>query len=429
MTPLAEAAREIFLRTLRECTVEAAFSREVTCTDRVLRVGGEAYDLDAFRDVVVVSIGKAAHSMAAALRQRVGDIRIGIVVAPHDVEQHLDGLEYFVGGHPLPNEESLRAGSEILKLLKSTGADDLVIFLISGGASALVEAPLYPQMRLEDVVAVNRSLLHCGAHIAEMNAVRKHLSALKGGRMALAAAPARQLSLLISDVPERALDALASGPTMPDSSTVEQCYEIYQRYKLPLPESVRELFEQRQLTETPKAYDAAFENSQWHVLLSSETAQRMAAQIAQETGFEVVVDSSCDDWDYEAAAEYLLGKLQQRRHEGKRVCVVNGGEVTVRITRDPGVGGRNQQFALYCAERITGDSVAILSAGTDGIDGNSRVAGAVVDGTTLAAAGGQQVREALENFNSTPLLQSIGATVETGPTGNNLRDLRILCAG
>jgi glycerate 2-kinase len=236
---------------------------------------------------------------------------------------------------------------------------------------------------------------------------------------------------MISDVPENALDALASGPTMPDSSTVEDCYAIAQRYDLlrHFPASVRELFAQRALEETPKPGDPVFANSRWCVLLSNATAEKAAVERVRSLGFSVEVDDRCDDWDYMPAADYLLDKLRALRRKAARACVVSGGEVTVKVTNG-GIGGRNQQFALYCATKIAGENVAVLSAGTDGIDGVSPAAGAVVDGTTLARAEqrGLSPARALNRFDAFPLFEALGDAILTGPTGNNVRDLRVLLA-
>jgi hydroxypyruvate reductase len=250
--------------------------------------------------------------------------------------------------------------------------------------------------------------------------------------MATAAPYAQHLSIMVSDVPDNALDSLASGPTLPDSTTVEDCYAIAQRYQLlpMLPASVRELFERHALDETPKQDDPAFLRSRCWPVLSNASAQKDAAAAAAEHGFAVEIDNSCDDQDYKQAADHLLKKVRKLREGVSRVCLISGGEVTVRVEGEAGTGGRNQQFALYCAEKIAGEKLAVLSAGTDGIDGNSPAAGAIVDGTTLARARalGKDPIAALARFDAHPLFESLGDAVTTGPTGNNVRDLRILLA-
>jgi hydroxypyruvate reductase len=332
----------------------------------------------------------------------------------------------------MPNHESLRAADAILRALEALDERSLVIYLMSGGGSAIVERPITDDISFDDLVQTYRVLVHSGAPIALINAVRKHISAIKGGRMAAAAAPAQQVSIMISDVPDNAIDSLASGPTMPDSSTIEQCYEIVERYDLlpKLPESVRRLYQSHALVETPKAGDPAFANARWWPILSNVTAQKAAAERGTALGFATEIDNSCDDWDYRKAADHLLERVRQLRKGVSKVCLISGGEVTVKVGENPGAGGRNQQFALYCAERIKGENITVISAGTDGIDGNSPAAGAVVDGTTIARAlaKGLNAEAALNGFDAYPFFDALGDTIMTGYTGTNVRDIRVLLA-
>jgi hydroxypyruvate reductase len=286
------------------------------------------------------------------------------------------------------------------------------------------------EISLADLVATYRVLVHSGAPIAEINAIRKHLSAVKGGRLAQAAYPAQQVSILVSDVPDATPDALASGPTMPDSISIADCERIVVKYRLieQFPKSVADIFRQHVLEETPKSDDPAFVRARWWTVLSNKVGVEEATAAATRAGFAVEVDNSCDDWDYEKAADYLLQRVRELRTSVSRVCLISGGEVTVSV-RNGGTGGRNQQFALACAEKIAGEDITVLSAGTDGIDGNSPAAGAVVDGLTLERAGGHEtVRRALAGFNAYPVFDAVGDAIVTGPTGNNLRDLRVLLA-
>jgi len=424
-------ARQIFQQALDGATIDKAFQRHVECERGVLRIREDLYPLHSYGRVLVVSIGKAGHTMVEALERRVGSSLEGIVASSVAPVTQVRGFRYFLGGHPTPNAESMRAADAILKALTSQNAASLVIFLLSGGGSSIAEKPLDEEITLEDLIATYRMLVHSGAPIAEINALRKHLSAVKGGRLALAAHPAQQVSLMVSDVPDNTLDALASGPTMPDSTSVEDCYGIAAKYKMveQFPESVGELFRRHALEETPKSDDPVFSRSRWWPILSNKMAVDEAAAAAAGLGFAVEIDMSCDDWDYERAAEYLVGKVRELRKKVSRVCLISGGEVTVKVTNG-GTGGRNQQFALACAEKIKGENITVLSAGTDGVDGNSPAAGAVVDGTTgeRAKVRGQDIAEAMRGFNAYPLFQAVGDVVVTGPTGNNLRDLRILLA-
>jgi hydroxypyruvate reductase len=423
-------ARGIFGDVLRECTIARAFERHVEYRRGVLRIGDDLHNLDSYKRVLVLSMGKAAHAMVEALTREAGGRVEGIVADSTDPPSQIAGFRYFRGGHPLPNAESVSAASAMLRALEAQKADSLVLFMISGGASALVEKPIDDDISLPDLISVYQVLVHSGAPIAEINAIRKHLSAVKGGRMALAAREAQQVSIMISDVPASALDALASGPTMPDSTTTEDCYRIAREYSMveKFPASVREVFEQRALGETPKADDPVFRRSRWWPILSSTTAERAAVESAKQAGFAVEVDCTCDDWDYARAADHLLARVRELRHSSQRVCVVSTGEVTVKVGAGCGIGGRNQQFALYCASKIAGENITVLSAGTDGIDGNSTAAGAIVDGTTAARARarGLDLNQTLTCFDAFPLLEALGDAVITGPTGTNVRDVRLL---
>lgn len=427
---MREAAREVFAYVLEQASIATSFARHVHCERGVLRVCEDLYDFSAFSRVLVISIGKAGHTMVEALARQVGESALeGIVASSVQPATQVRGFRYFHGGHPMPNGESIQAAQAIRKALEAQTAASLIIFMISGGGSAVVEKPIDDEISLDDLMATYRALVHSGAPIAEINTIRKHLSAVKGGRLAQAAFPAQQVSLLVSDVPDDTPDALASGPTMPDSTSVEDCYRIAERYGLveQLPHSTRELFERHALEETPKSDDQAFYRSRWWTLASNQTALEQARVAAERAGFTVHVDNSCDDWDYARAAEYLLERLRELRRQSERVCLISGGEVTVKVTNG-GVGGRNQQFALACAANIAGENITVLSAGTDGIDGNSPAAGAVVDGSTVERARflGLDGSVALERFDAYPFFNALGDAIEIGPTGNNLRDLRIL---
>jgi hydroxypyruvate reductase len=422
--------REIFLHALSEAAIEKAFDRHISCERGVLRIGDDLHDLQSYSRVLAVSFGKAGQRMAECLARQTGTLVTGIIADPNPPAQQLPGYRYFAGSHPQPNQESVRAGEAMLKSLGGMNPQSLVIYMISGGGSSVVEKPVDSEISLLDLVATYKTLVLSGAPIAEINAVRKHLSATKGGRMARAAGGAQQVSILVSDVPENALDSLASGPTMPDSTTVDDCYRIVTKYNmLPgFPASVRELFERHALEETPKKDDPAFLRSRWWTVLSNATAEKAAAEAAVSQGFRVEIDHSCDDWDYSKAADYLLDRLRALAREVPRACIVSGGEVTVKVPSSSGLGGRNQHFALYCAQKIAGENITVLSAGTDGIDGNSPAAGAVVDGATVqrAQAAGIDPAETLKKFDSFSLFEKLGDTIHTGPTGNNVRDLRIL---
>lgn len=455
MTGLRATAEEIFRHSLAECTVKRAYARHVVVSEgdegRQLLIRGAApIDLERVRHIRVIAVGKASATMLDALlpylrpRQDLAGVLIG-GERPGDLPPR---FEFFQGGHPLPNEASFAGARAVLKMLHdlpaagSLAAETLCVFLISGGASAMMELPLDPSISLAETIGFYRELVHSGASITEINCVRKHFSAVKGGRLGLAARGVANLSLLVSDVPPGHLDALASGPTLPDPSTVERCREVLERYDLlsRFPASVRRFFERVDLPESPKPGEFV---ARTVTLLSSEELAEVARVRAEELGFHAVVDNTCDDWDYRAAAEYLVERLRALRRVHRRVCLISSGEVTVTLPCADnhgqvryGMGGRNQHFSLYAAtllDRSDGATV-ILSAGSDGIDGNSPAAGGVVDVRTLdgTGAGGssasmlEAARESLRTFDSYPFLNRAGATMVTGATGNNLRDLRVL---
>ncbi len=368
----------------------------------------------------------------------------GVLVAGEQPPTLPPGFQFFQGGHPLPNEASQAGAQAALQMLhdlrkdEATASETLVLFLISGGGSAMMELPLDSSISLEDIKSFYRELVHSGASIAEINCLRKHFSAVKGGRLALAARGIASLSLFISDVPPEHLDALASGPTLHDTSTIKQCREILARYDLQsrFPRSVRQFFDRPDLSETPKPESFT---ARAITLLTSDHLAEAARIRAEELGFHVVIDNTCDDWDYRKAAEYLIDRIRSLRSIYLRVCLISSGEVTVKLPSGTkrgsfGLGGRNQHFSLYAATLLEAAdaSTVVLSAGSDGIDGNSPAAGGVVDEQTLHGVSGNvrgDVRDAaksLQEFDSYSFLERMGATISTGATGNNLRDLRIL---
>jgi hydroxypyruvate reductase len=466
-------ATEIFTGALNACNIASAFDRRVSFEGNTLRrllpdgSGPDTINLASYKRIFVIALGKAAGPMLEVLLDRMKrrqGLR-GICCTKYLPKSRNWRFRYFEGGHPLPNEDSFAAARAALAMLKKAKKDTLIFFLISGGGSAMFDLPLDPQIGLGDTAVFNEALLASGAPINEINTLRKHFSAVKGGRLAMAAPEAAKVSLLLPDVPLRSLDALSSGPTSPDHSTVEEVRAILAKYELgpKLPASIRSFFEREDLPESPgnkswrpgflprmpwgEAAQArrvtaaavmtgeheAFRDSVFELLLSSHDLVESARALAQKAGYFVAVDNSCDDWDYADAARYLLERFHHLRTAHPRFCLISGGEVTVTMDRIPGAGGRNQQFALACALELAqypGELLTVLSAGSDGIDGNTQTAGAVADPTTVtrARAFGFDPEEGLRAFNACPLFTALGDAVVTGPTGHNLRDLRVLLA-
>jgi hydroxypyruvate reductase len=279
-----------------------------------------------------------------------------------------------------------------------------------------------------------RLLVNCGAPIDEINAVRKHLSAVKGGRLAAAAPAAMKLSLGVADVPEGRESALASGPTLPDPTTVGDACRVIERYGLleKLPAAIRAKFQHPQtIPETPKAGDPAFARAHFVMLLGMHDLFHHAHRAAEARGCFTICDNTTDDWPLENAADFLLAELAKLRaaRPGRSVAVIADGEVSSPVTGD-GIGGRNSAFVLACVEKIAGENIAVLSAGTDGKDGSSPAAGAVADGKTLerARAAGLDSGDFFRRCDSYHFFRALDDAIETGPTHNNLRDLRVLLA-
>jgi len=470
-TPLESlhtAATEIFTGALKACNIASAFDRRLRFEGNQLMrlvpdgVGPESIDLSTYKRVFVVALGKAAAPMLETLLSRMGRRKglRGICCTNQLPLKRNWRFRYFEGGHPLPNEDSFAGARATLALLRKARKDTLIFFLISGGGSALFDLPVDPRISLQDTVAFHQLLLASGAPINEINTLRKHFSAVKGGRLAIAAPDAMKVSVLLPDVPLRALDALSSGPTTPDHSTVADVRELLAKYDLSpkLPASVRAFFERTDMPESPgnkgwrpsflpklpwsdvrrtptasnmSGEDRAFHDSVFEILLSSHDLVENARALARQAGYHVVVDNSCDDWDYADAARYLLERFHALRAKQERFCLISVGEVTVTLNRTPGAGGRNQQFALFCARELAnhpGERVTILSAGSDGIDGNTQSAGAIADPTTVERARvfGYDPAQSLAEFNACPLFTALGDSVVTGPTGHNLRDMRLL---
>ena len=481
MTPVSDqvyealhsTATEIFTGALAACNIESAFERRIHFEGNVMRrllpdgSGPETIDISSYKRVFVIALGKAANPMLDVLLEKMKRRKglRGICCTDQQPRKRNWRFRYYEGGHPLPNDESFAAARATLALLRKARKDTLIFFLISGGGSAMFDLPLDPAIGLDDTQAFHQALLASGAPIGEVNTLRKHFSAVKGGRLAMAAPDAMKISLLLPDVPLRSLDALSSGPTSPDHSTVEDARFILDKYHLQsrLPDSVKSFFERDDLPESPgnktrqpsflpklpwaeatlarrvtsaatmSGEDGAFRGSVFEILLSSHDMVENARALAQKAGYFVAVDNSCDDWDYADAARYLLERFHGLRAAHPRLCLISGGEVTVTLNRTPGAGGRNQQFALACAlelARYPGEHLTVLSAGTDGIDGNTRSAGAIADPTTVARARafGYDPARSLAEFNACPLFTALGDSVVTGPTGHNLRDLRLLIA-
>jgi hydroxypyruvate reductase len=424
-----QLAQQIFHETMAAIDVRHAMLSKLTFKDGAVMAGEVAHPL--VRPPRVVAFGKAANRMAAVLDEILGgQIEAGVSVGPAEAPKKLANFHYFVGGHPSPNTASLEGAQASLQLVSHLTREDTVIFLVSGGGSAILAKPIDASITLADLIEFNRVLVTSHLPIEKINVLRKHLSAVKGGRLAERAYPARQLTIFISDVPDDLPSMVASGPTMPDESTTEQAYELAEQNNLAshFPASVRGLFERRELIETPKPGDPRFANSYYFSLLSNRDAVKAALLAAEKLGFAAEIDHGAWDADYREVVRSNVAALDalSQADKGRSVCLVVGGEVTCPVT-GPGMGGRNQAFALYAAQHIAGQRRVVLSAGTDGRDGNSPTSGAVADGQTISRALGRGLDPAayLAESDAYSFFRTLGDTLDTGFTDNNVRDVRI----
>ena len=421
-------ARGLFLKTLPHLQVAPVMKKMLRLNNGALEIRDDRIPLHDRRSVRVIAMGKAAIEMTHALSEIMPGVRLrGVVAAPAVPKFPVPGFEYFAGGHPYPNEQSWQAAEAALSLLdqRNIDTDDLVIFLISGGGSSLFEKPLDPSVSLQKLRETYSLLVTGEATIQEINIVRKHLSAVKGGRLAEAAWPARQLTLYVSDVPELRPSLVASGPTMPDESTLTDCERILERHK-PF-----RTIGKSYLGATPQLGDTCFAQSRYYCLLSNWNAVEKMAELAENAGILVESDMRCDDWNVQKAADYLRDALWALREEnpGKAVAIITGGELSCPVAGD-GIGGRNQAFVLDCVMKIAGTQTVVLSAGTDGVDGSSPAAGAIADGETFqrARALGLDPADFQRRSDSFHFFEKLGDSIITGPTGTNVRDLRLLVA-
>ena len=367
--------------------------------------------------VTLISLGKAAWRMADAAYRVLGGQKVkqGVVVTKYDhCEGAIGRLELYESGHPVPDENGVKATARVLEMVRSLTAEDEVILLISGGGSALFEYPAQG-VTLDDIADATRQLLACGADITEINCIRKRLSGVKGGKLALEIAPAKTFSIILSDVLGDPLDAIASGPAYPDQTTCADAKAIIEKYGLKLNDKMLAAME----IETPKQLP----DVETFVAGNVQALCAAAASEAQKLGYTArIMDESlcCEARDAGAMmAEYA------RRAQGP-CALIWGGETVVHL-RGKGKGGRNQEAALSAAQGIAGmENVCVFALGSDGTDGPTDAAGGMVTGAFYAEATGERIRTHLENNDAYPLLQDMDALIMTGPTGTNVNDLYML---
>ncbi len=388
---------------------------------RTLHAGRRRYRLADFERIQVIGAGKASAAMARAVEHLLGRrIAGGIVNVPDGTKTQLRRITLHPAGHPIPDERGVQGARRILETAETAGPKDLLICVISGGASALLPAP---RGSLQAKRALTEQLLRSGAGIHEINTVRKHLSVIKGGQLATAAFPAHVLTLILSDVIGDDLDVIGSGPTVPDRSTIQDAEAVLRKYGVPASDAV--------MRETPKPGDPRFTKARNLIVGSNRLAIGAAARKARELGYRALVLSTSIDGETRDIARMHAAIVKEIAAAGRPVrppaCVLSGGETTVTV-RGKGLGGRNQEFVLAAAIALEGRSATIFSAGTDGLDGPTDAAGAMADERTLAEARRLHLdpREFLDNNDSYRFFEKLGALVKTGPTGTNVMDVRLL---
>lgn len=433
-------AVNIFTAGLSSASPQMAVAKYCHRSAETISLAGRTYDLTEISNLFVVGAGKASATMARAIEDMVGDkISDGIVVVKYGHTDTLKKIRQIEAGHPVPDENGLRGATEILNIVRSAESNDLVLFLISGGGSAL--APLPAQgLSLEDKQHTSRILLGCGATIHEINAVRKHLSLIKGGRLAEAAYPAQIVSLIISDVVGDDLDVIASGPTVPDNSSFSDCFTIFGKYDIidEIPLRVRNCIKagmEGKIDESPKATSRFFEKAHNVIIASNADAVGMAKAKAEKLGYNTLLLSTMLQGETREVAQVHGAIAREILRSGNPVprpaCILSGGETTVTLRGD-GLGGRNQEFALAVAKLLPAEQPAVfLSAGTDGSDGPTDAAGAISDCNTAprAKAAGLDPRAYLERNDAYRFFEKLGDLFKTGPTKTNVMDLHILLIG
>jgi glycerate 2-kinase len=430
-------ARAIFAAGLAAADPARLIQRCLQVDGQVLRAGERLYDLTKPSDLYLVGAGKATARMALALEGLLGErIAGGIIIVKWGHRIPLRKVEVVEAGHPIPDQTGVKATESIIGLLRRTQKTDLILCLISGGASALLCSPI-EGLSLQDKQQTTRALLECGARIQEVNTIRKHISRVKGGRLAELVHPATVLSLILSDVIDDSLDNIGSGPTAPDASTFADCLSIVERYGVGemIPVAVRSFLKRGAtgaIVDTPKAGDPIFQKVQNLVIGNNQLALVAAKEKAEALGYQTLVLSSAIEGEARKVAidhmimarNVLSGSMPIR----PPACIISGGETTVTIRGD-GLGGRNQEFALAAAIEIDGlGGVVAFSGGTDGTDGPTDAAGGIVDGTTVQRGRdkGLDARSYLERNDSYPFLRTVGELLITGPTLTNVMDLRVV---
>ncbi len=433
---LRSDAQKIFRAAVTAADPTQAVLSHLRLAKDTLIAGRRRYDLSSFNNIYVIGAGKAGTSMSSAIEKLLGKkISDGLINIKDGHLAPLRRIRLYEASHPLPNQNGVDGALQILEIARAAGPRDLVICLISGGASALLPAPT-DGLTLNDKQRVTALLLACGATIHEINAVRKHLSSIKGGQLAQAVFPATLLTLILSDVIGDDLSVIGSGPTVPDPSTFADALNILLKYDLLKKIPARALrILQAAKQETPKPADPLFRKSQTIIVGSNRQAMEAAAKTARQLGYKPLVLSTTIEGETRDIAGMHVAIAREVRASGQPLrapaCLLSGGETTVTL-RGQGKGGRNQEFSLAAALHLADvPNTLVLSAGTDGSDGPTIAAGAFADTTTLARADalGMNASDFLARNDSFSFFEKLGDLLITGPTNTNVMDVRIVLLG
>ena len=437
ISAMRKDAVDIFYKAIEAVQPGAAVKRHCKFDGKTLFIGHRSYHLARYNNLYILGSGKATAPMAAAMENIIAEkITGGIITVKFGHVADLKHINLIEAGHPIPDENGIRGASAILNLAKIAKEDDLILCLISGGGSALLPFP-YNGLTLKNKQDTIKILLSCGATIHEINTIRKHISKIKGGRLAQAAYPATLVTLILSDVVGDDLDVIASGPTVPDSSSFYDCKNIFRKYDLidKIPQNVLNHIESGisgEIDETPKPHDPVFDKTYNLIIGSNVESLISAKEKAESLGYNVLILSSMIEGETRFIAQVHGAIAREIIKTGNPLplpaCILSGGETTVTISGN-GLGGRNQEFALSASIDISGKkNIVMLSGGTDGTDGPTDAAGAFSDTLTLKRAEemGLNPYRFLANNDSYHFFQKLGDLFITGPTNTNVMDLRIV---
>ncbi len=434
---LRDDAGAMIRRVIESVDPENAVKKQLSLDGSMLTVGPTRHNLEDYNRIVVLAGGKAACPMARATLDVLADYgKSGIVCTKYEHASEVDKLDVLEAAHPVPDEKSVECATRTIEIARNLGEEDLALVLISGGASAIWCGPV-EGVTLDDKQVTTSALLRCGADIHEMNCIRKHLSVIKGGRLAETAHPARVISLMLSDVTGDDMTSIASGPTVPDPSTFSNALDIIEKYGIAdkLPESVVSHLEagaRNPEMETPKPFAGDFEDDFQLIVGSNDRAKQAADELGQSLGYKTYVVERPLTGEARDAAHFLCNMAKEmregRQNDGKPLMIIAGGETTVTIRGD-GTGGRNQEMALQAAIELSSfPDVCFVSFGTDGNDGPTDAAGAYADSDTVLRARKQNLDPSayLQNNDSYNFFKKLDDLVITGPTGTNVMDIQLV---